>query len=92
MMYYVSLGSKKTPGPVIKVKHPNILRTLDELSWSNFFLESITTKMSEMKKDVLGVIDPRKKFDHESLSEVRKMLGCLNRKYENYIFICQHLD
>ena len=31
--------------------------------------------------------DPRKKFAHESSSEVRKMLGCLKRKYENCIFI-----
>ncbi len=41
--------------------------------------------------DVLGVIDSRKKFDRESSSEVCKMLGCLNRKYENCIFICQRL-
>ena len=33
-----------------------------------------------------GVIDSRKKFDRESSSEVRKMLGCLKCKYENCIF------
>ena len=38
---------------------------------------------------VFGVIEPRKKFDLESSSEVHKMLGCLNHKYKNCIFICQ---
>ncbi len=28
------------------------------------------------------MIDSRKKIDRESSSEVRKMLGCLNQKYE----------
>ncbi len=36
---------------------------------------------------VLGVIDPRKKFDRENSSEVRKMLGCSNQNYENLDFI-----
>ena len=40
---------------------------------------------------VLGVIDPRKKIDRESSSEVRKMLGCLNKKCKNCNFICQRL-
>ncbi len=57
-------------------KHPNILRTSDELSWSNFFQQSITPKASEMK------------FDRKSSSEVCKMVGCLKCKYKNCIFIC----
>ena len=40
---------------------------------------------------VLGMIDPRKKCDHKSSSEVRKMLGCLNCKYANCIFIRRRL-
>ncbi len=35
--------------------------------------------------------DPRKKFGGESSSEVRKMLGCLNCKYANCIFIRRRL-
>ena len=31
-------------------KHPNILHTFDELSWSNFFLGSITPKTPEINK------------------------------------------
>ena len=42
--------------------------------------------------DVFQVIDPRKKFDRESSSEVHKMLGCSNRKYENCFFICRRLN
>ncbi len=45
-------------------------------------------------KNAIGVFaiqthqkDPRKKFRGESLSEVRKMLGCLNCKYADCIFI-----
>ena len=38
-----------------------------------------------------GVIDCRKKFDNESSSEVRKMLGCFKCKYENCIFIFRRL-
>ncbi len=63
------------------LKHPNILRTLEELSRSSFFLESIISKMSEMK-----TLDCRKKFDRESSSKVRKMLGCLKCKYKNLHF------
>ncbi len=37
------------------------------------------------------MIDSRKKFDRESSSKVRKMLGCLKCKYENSIFICRRL-
>ncbi len=33
----------------------------------------------------------QKKFDRESSSEVRKMLGCPKCKYENCIFICRRL-
>ncbi len=62
-------------------KHPNILRTSDELSRSNFFLQSITPKPYEMTPDL-------EKFDHDCSSEVRKMLGCLKCKSENCIFIC----
>ncbi len=40
---------------------------------------------------VLGVKDKKKKFDRESSSQVRKMLGCLNLKYENCNFTCQRL-
>ena len=40
---------------------------------------------------VLGVIDPRKKFHRENSSEVRKMLGCSNKKYENFDFIRRRL-
>ncbi len=58
-------------------KQPHILHTSDEFSRSNFFLQSI---------------DSRKKFDRESSSEVRKMLGCLKCKYENCIFICRRLS
>ena len=36
----------------LQLKHPNILRASDELSWSKVFLESITPKTSEMKKPV----------------------------------------
>ena len=36
-------------------------------------------------------IDPKKKFGGESSSEVRKMLGCLNCKYADCIFICRRL-
>ena len=36
----------------LRFKHPNILHTSDELSRSNFFLESITPKTSEIKKSV----------------------------------------
>ena len=53
---------------------------------SNFFLESITPKTN-----VLGVIDCTK-FDRESSSEGRKMLGCLKCKYENCIFIFRRLS
>ncbi len=49
--------------------------------WTNFFIS-----------DALGVIDPRNKFGHESLSEVRKMLGCLKCNYENCIFIWERLN
>ncbi len=65
-------------------KHPNILRTLDELSRWNFFLGSIIS-------GVLGVVDSRKKFDRESSSEVRKMFGRLKCNYENCIFIRERL-
>ncbi len=65
----------------MQLEKPNNLHTLDEL-----FRGSITPQTSEMKK-----IEPRKKFDHESSSEVRKMLGCSNRKFENCTFICRHL-
>ncbi len=41
----------------------------------------------ELYFSILGVIDPRKKFGRESLSQVRKILGCLKCKYENCIFI-----
>ncbi len=75
----------------LQFKHPNILRTSDELSPSNFFLGSIIPKTPEMKKLVLGMIDPRKKFGSESSSEVRKMLGCLNCKYADCIFIRRRL-
>ncbi len=34
---------------------------------------------------------PQKKFSRESSSEVRKILGCLKCKYENCIFIQEHL-
>ena len=37
------------------------------------------------------MIDPRKKFGHESSFEVCKMLGCLKCKYENCIFIRERL-
>ena len=30
---------------------------------------------------------PEMKFDCESSSQVRKMLGCSNKKYENFYFI-----
>ncbi len=60
-------------------KQPNILCTSNELSRSNFFFSG-----------VLGVIDPRTKFDRKSSSEVHKMLGCLKCKYENCIFIREH--
>ena len=41
--------------------------------------------------DILGVIDSSKKFDCESLSKVCTMVRCLNRKYENCLFIRRHL-
>ncbi len=45
-------------------KHPNVLRALDELLRSNYFLGSITPKTPE--------IDFRNEFNTESSSEVLK--------------------
>ena len=62
-------------------KDPNILHTSDELSWSNFFLGSITMfpvgydRTNFFILGVMGMIDPRNKIDRESSSEVLKMLG-----------------
>ncbi len=66
----------------LQFKHPNILRTSDELSRPNFFVGSIIPKTP----------DPRMKFGRESSSEVRQMLGCLKRNYENCIFIRERLN
>ncbi len=40
---------------------------------------------------VLGLIDPREKFDRERSPEVRKMLGCLKCKCADCIFTRQRL-
>ncbi len=57
--------------PTLKMKNP----------WKNLWKAS----EREVISDILGLIDSRKKFDHESTSEVRKMLGCLKCKYKNCI-------
>ncbi len=78
----------------LRFKHPNILRSLDELSRSNFLLGFIIPETPGMKKFHLGCLGgdrPHKQIDRESSSEVCKILGCLNRKYENCIFIRQRL-
>ena len=57
-------------------EHPNILRTSDELSWS----------------DLSSPRHPRwKKSGHESSSEVCQMMGCSNKKHENFDFIRRRL-
>ncbi len=48
--------------------------------------------MENFISGVLGMIDPRKKFGGESTSEVRKMLGRLNCKYADCIFIRRRLS
>ncbi len=58
----------------LQFEHPNNLRTSDELSRLNFWVDRL-----------------QKKNRHETSSEVCKMLGCSNRKYENCIFICRRL-
>ncbi len=91
----------KMQSAYLQFKHPNILRTSDELSPPNFFLGS---RMSECLPllcsrwrslhgwmFLCSGLDPRKKFDGESSSEVRKMLGCLNCKYADCIFIRRRL-
>ncbi len=72
-------------------EQPIIWHTSDELSQSNFFLGSITPKTNFTISDVFGVIDPRKKFDRESSSEVCQMMGCSNQRYESFDFICRRL-
>ena len=54
-------------------------------------LKKIMSEMNFFNSDVFGVIDPRKKFDRESSSEVSRMTGCSNQLYENFDFICQRL-
>ena len=56
MVPIVKASANKNAILVFAFKHP-ISPISDELMWSNFFLESITPKTSEMKKS-----DPRKKL------------------------------
>ncbi len=57
-IYSVEIEEQERPQQIkmqfsyLHFRHPNILRTSDELSRSNFLLESITPKTSEMKKSV----------------------------------------
>ncbi len=101
LKWYMYIQNKKRRHQIKKqflylhFRHPNILRTSDELSRSNFFLESITRKTSNMKLFHFARLEDdrlKKKIDCESSSEVRKMWGCLKGKYENCIFIFRHFN
>ncbi len=61
----------------LRFKHPNQCKHFTYFGWT--FMVNFFS----------GVYHPQ--FDCESSSEVRKMLGCLNHKYESCISICQHL-
>ncbi len=69
----------------MQFKHANILRTSDELSPPNFFLGSIIPKTPEMKK-----FTKDRNFT-ATFDVAPKMLGCLNCKYANCIFIRRRL-
>ncbi len=67
----------------------NKIKTLVILIWTpqHFTYFGWTFAVEFFILGVLGVIDPRKKFEPKSSSEVRKMLGCSNQRYENFDFI-----